>query len=164
MLYGWFRMHQESGTRKFCQQSKLWKKNGFCSNCAIPLVFQGSRKNCDKKENRTACIECDSKQKLIELEEERVRKKERREKQRITEEERQVREEERREEQRLIEKERQVALRIVNEIRRRDEEERLSRIQKVLLNITFKEKDKYKIYGTRWDCEASSHTLQMMLG
>jgi len=145
---------KKAGHENFVNNLNCGKKNGFCSNCAIPLVFQGSRKNCDKKENRTACIECDSKQKLIELEEERVREKERREKQRIREEERQVREEERREEQRLKDKERQVALRIVNEIRRRDEEERLSRIQKVLLNITFKEKDKYKIYGTRWDCEA----------
>ena len=35
-----------------------------------------------------------------------------------------------------------------------EHQERLSRIQKVFLNITFKEKDKYKIYNTKWDCEA----------
>jgi hypothetical protein len=50
------------------------------------------------------------------------------------------------------------ALRVREEERREEkrirEQERLSRIQKVFLNITFKEKDKYKIYNTKWDCEA----------
>jgi hypothetical protein len=127
---------KKAGHENFVHDLKCAAKNGICLDCQQPLVFQGKRKNCNKKENRSACIECDTKKKLI------------------IEEERQVRYEKRREEELLIEKERQIALRIANEIRRRDEQERLSRIQKVFLNITFKEKDKYKIYNTRWDCEA----------
>jgi len=109
---------KKAGHQNFVHDLKCAARNGVCLDCQQPLIFQGSRKNCDKKASRCRCLECYEKKQLIEHEE------------------------------------RQVALRIVNEIRRRDEEERLSRIQKVLLNITFKDKDKYKIYGTKWDCEA----------
>jgi len=128
-------------------------KNGICQDCQHPLVFQGQRKNCNKKENCSVCVECDIKEKLIIEEERQVRYEKHREEERIIEEERQVRYEKRREEERIIEKECEVALRIANEIRRRDKQERLSRIQKVLLKITWEDKDKYKIYGTRWDSE-----------
>ena len=50
--------------------------------------------------------------------------------------------------------EEQRVQRNINQQRRRDEEERLSRIQKVFLNISYENKDMYKIYGTKLDCEA----------
>jgi len=78
---------KKAGHENFVKNLNCGKKNGFCYNCAIPLVFQGSSKNCDKKENHSVCIECDNKQKLIDLDKQRVREKERREKQRIREEE-----------------------------------------------------------------------------
>jgi len=68
--------------------------------------------------------------------------------------------EEQREEQRITEEERQVAVRITNEKRRLDAEERLSRIQKVLLNISYEHKDMYKMYGTKCDSEAKLWYLQ----
>jgi len=109
---------RKAGHENFVHDLKCAARNGVCLDCQQPLIFQGSRKNCDKKESRSRCIECYKKKRIRALEEERVREEERREEKRVR------------------------------------EQERLNRIQKVFLNITFKEKDKYKIYVTRWDCEA----------
>ena len=91
---------KKAGHEHFVHDLKCAARNGVCLDCQQPLIFTGSRKNCDKKASRCRCLECYEKKKLFE------------------------------------------------------HQERLSRIQKVFLNITFKEKDKYKIYGTKWDCEA----------
>ena len=109
---------KKAGHENFVHDLKCAAKNGICLDCQQPLVFQGKRKNCNKKDSRCRCIECYNKKKLLEMHALRVREEERREEKRIR------------------------------------EQERLSRIQKVFLNISYENKDKYKIYNTKWDCEA----------
>ena len=91
---------KKAGHEHFVHDLKCAARNGVCLDCQQPLIFTGSRKNCDKKASRCRCLECYEKKKLFE------------------------------------------------------HQERLSRIQKVFLNISYENKDKYKIYGTKWDCEA----------
>jgi len=108
---------------------KCGEKNGFCKECDIPLRLNGDRKNYNKNRCDDTCNHCyDTEQRII-----RQHK---------------MQQEREREMQELEES------RIFYEKIMQEHEEQLNRIQTVFLNITFKDKDKYKsLYRTRWNPE-----------
>ena len=113
----------------FSSDLKCGEKNGFCKDCNIPLRLNGERKNYNKHKNHHNCNNCyNTEQRIIRQHE--------------------MQQEREREMQELEES------RIFYEKIMQEHEEQLNRIQTVFLNITFKDKDKYKsLYRTRWNPE-----------
>ena len=114
---------------------KCGEKNGFCKKCDIPLRLNGDRKNYNKNRCDDTCNHCYDAEQLI------IRQQKQEEQKVLNE---------IRNEIRMREQEKQ---KVLNEIRMKLQKERLDRIQTIFLTIKFDDKDKYRIYGTRWNPE-----------
>lgn len=107
---------------------KCGEKNGFCKDCDIPLRLNGKRKNYNKNRCDDTCNHCYDVEQCV------IRQKELKEQDEI----------------RMREYE---ELKIQNKIRIK---ERLDREQTIFLTIKFADKDKYRIYKTRWNPDKKS--------